>query len=90
MQLGPAVPGNPVRVPDASLRDIALFAQDEWRLRPNLSLIAGLRGDFWNVTTEATPGYDVVVGHRRREAADRSLDAAGPERRDLHAPVADR
>ena len=45
-QLGPAVPGNPVRVPDASLRDIALFAQDEWRLRPNLSLIAGLRGDF--------------------------------------------
>ena len=58
-QLGPAVPGNPVRVPDASLRDIALFAQDEWRLRPNLSLIAGLRGDFFNVTTEATPGYDV-------------------------------
>jgi outer membrane receptor protein involved in Fe transport len=59
MQLGPAVPGNPVRVPDASLRDIALFAQDEWRLRANLSLIAGLRGDFFNVTTEATPGYDV-------------------------------
>jgi outer membrane receptor protein involved in Fe transport len=53
------VPGNPVRVPDASLRDIALFAQDEWRLRANLSLIAGLRGDFWNVTSEATPGYDI-------------------------------
>ncbi len=58
--LGPAVPGNPVRVPDASLQNIALFAQDEWRLGPNLSLIAGLRGDFWNVTTEATPGYDVA------------------------------
>lgn len=58
--LGPPVPGNPVRVPDASLRDIALFAQDEWRLRPNLSLIAGLRGDFWNVTSEATPGYDIA------------------------------
>jgi len=59
VQLGPPVPGNPVRVPDASLRDIALFAQDEWRIRPNLSLIAGLRGDFWNVTSEGTPGYDV-------------------------------
>jgi outer membrane receptor protein involved in Fe transport len=57
--LGAPVLANPVRVPDASLRDIALFAQDEWRLRPNVSLIAGLRGDFWNVTSEATPGYDV-------------------------------
>jgi outer membrane receptor protein involved in Fe transport len=38
----------------------AIFAQDEWRLKPNLSLVAGLRGDFYNVTTEATPGYDVA------------------------------
>jgi hemoglobin/transferrin/lactoferrin receptor protein len=59
VQLGPPVPANPVRVPDASLRDIAVFAQDEWRLRPNLSLVAGLRGDFFNVTSEATTGYDV-------------------------------
>jgi outer membrane receptor protein involved in Fe transport len=51
---------NPVRVPDASLRDIAVFAQDEWRLRANVSLIAGLRGDFFNVTTRATPGYDIA------------------------------
>jgi outer membrane receptor protein involved in Fe transport len=49
-----------VRVPDASLRDIALFAQDEWRLRANLSIVAGLRGDFYNVASEATPGYDVA------------------------------
>ena len=58
---------HPVRVPDASLRDVAVFAQDEWRLRPNLSLVAGLRGDFYRVTTEATPGYDVssvVAGAR--------------------------
>ena len=69
--LFPAPPGvvppsvaHPVRVPDASLRDIAVFAQDEWRIRPNLSLVAGLRGDFYRVSTEATPGYDVssVVG----------------------------
>ena len=57
--LGPPSVAHPVRVPDASLRDVALFAQDEWRLMPALSLIAGLRGDFYNVANEATPGYDV-------------------------------
>ena len=60
VQLGPPTIAHPVRVPDASLRDVAIFAQDEWRLQPNLSLVAGLRGDFYNVTTEATPGYDVA------------------------------
>jgi outer membrane receptor protein involved in Fe transport len=60
VQLGPPSVAHPVRVPDASLRDIAVFAQDEWRLRPGLALVAGLRGDFYNVTTDATPGYDVA------------------------------
>jgi hemoglobin/transferrin/lactoferrin receptor protein len=60
VQLGPPSIAHPVRVPDARLRNIALFAQDEWRLRSKLSLVAGLRGDFYNVTTEATPGYDVA------------------------------
>jgi outer membrane receptor protein involved in Fe transport len=60
MPLGPPAIAHPVRVPDASLRDVAIFAQDEWRLMPKLSLVAGLRGDFYNVTTEATPGYDVA------------------------------
>jgi outer membrane receptor protein involved in Fe transport len=60
VQLGPPSIAHPVRVPDARLRDVAIFAQDEWRLRSKLSLIAGLRGDFYNVTTEATPGYDVA------------------------------
>ena len=60
VQLGPPTIAHPVRVPDASLRDVAIFAQDEWRLKPNLSLVAGLRGDFYNVATEATPGYDVA------------------------------
>ncbi len=59
VQLGPPVVAHPVRVPDASLRDIAVFVQDEWRLRPGLSLVTGLRGDFYRVTAEATPGYDV-------------------------------
>jgi iron complex outermembrane receptor protein len=63
--LGPPSEAHPVRVPDASLRDIAVFAQDEWRVRPNLSVIAGLRGDFYTVVTEPTPGYDVqsVIGN---------------------------
>jgi hemoglobin/transferrin/lactoferrin receptor protein len=59
-QLGPPTIAHPVRVPDASLRDVGIFAQEEWRLTPKLSLVAGLRGDFYNVTTEATPGYDVA------------------------------
>ncbi len=65
LALGPASIARPVRVPDASLRDIGIFAQDEWRVRPSLSVIAGLRGDFYTVNTEATPGYDVlsVIGN---------------------------
>jgi outer membrane receptor protein involved in Fe transport len=95
VQLGPAAVAHPVRVPDASLRDIAVFVQDEWRVRPLVSLIAGLRGDFYNVTTEATPGYDVSAvvgggGAGRRAAGHRSEHAAEPERRDLHAEGAHR
>ncbi|HEX6323106.1 MAG TPA: TonB-dependent receptor [Vicinamibacterales bacterium] len=55
---GPSV-AHPVRVPDARLRDIAVFAQDEWRVAPRLSIMAGVRADFYGVTTKATPGYDV-------------------------------
>ncbi|HUQ87719.1 MAG TPA: TonB-dependent receptor [Vicinamibacterales bacterium] len=63
--LGPPSIAHPVRVPDASLRDVALFAQDEWRVKPALSVVAGIRGDFYTVITEATPGYDVqsVIGN---------------------------
>jgi outer membrane receptor protein involved in Fe transport len=60
VQLGSPSTAHPVRVPDASLRDTAIFAQDEWRLRQNMSIVAGLRGDFYNVTSDATPGYDVA------------------------------
>jgi outer membrane receptor protein involved in Fe transport len=58
--LGPPTIAHPVRVPDASLRNIALFLQDEWRVQPNLSVIGGLRGDFYNLTSEATTGYTVA------------------------------
>ena len=71
--LGPATIAHPVRVPDASLRNIALFAQDEWRVRSTLSVIAGLRGDFYTVVTEPTLGYDLesIVGNAT-PAIDRS------------------
>lgn len=58
--LGPPSVATPVRVPDASLSNLAFFVQDEWRLRSNLSLIAGLRGDLYDVKTDATPGYEVA------------------------------
>ena len=60
LQLGAPSVAHPVRVPDASLRDTAMFAQDEWKVLPNVSAVAGLRGDFYVVTTKATPGYDIA------------------------------
>jgi len=60
MPLGPPTIAHPVRVPDASLQDIGLFAQDEWRIRPNVAVVAGLRGDFYDVKTDATAGYSVA------------------------------
>jgi len=57
--LGPATVTKPVRVPDASLRDLAFFAQDEWDVTPRLRAVAGVRVDGYAVRTKATPGYDV-------------------------------
>jgi outer membrane receptor protein involved in Fe transport len=67
-------------VPNAYLRNTALFAQDEWRVKPNLSVVAGLRGDFYTVATEATPGYDVqsIIGNATPPvAADKLPDPNG-------------
>ena len=63
--LGAPSIAHPVRVPDAWLRNVGVFAQDEWRITPNVSMIAGLRTDLYVVKNEATTGYDaasVVVG----------------------------
>jgi outer membrane receptor protein involved in Fe transport len=57
--LGPAAVTHPVRVPNASFRDVGMFAQDEWDVTRALRVIAGLRLDQYRVVTEATPGYDV-------------------------------
>jgi outer membrane receptor protein involved in Fe transport len=62
--LGAPTVDTPVRVPDATFRDMGLFLQDEWRIRPNVLVMAGVRADFYRVATDPTPGYDVaaVVG----------------------------
>lgn len=60
VQLGGPSTARPVRVPDAAFRDIAAFVQDEWRVAPRLTVIGGVRADFYNVTTENTPGYDLA------------------------------
>ncbi|HEX8029382.1 MAG TPA: TonB-dependent receptor [Vicinamibacterales bacterium] len=67
LPLGAATVARPVRVPDASLRDIAVFVQDEWRVQPRLSVVAGLRGDLYTVIADATPGYDVtsIIGNAK-------------------------
>ncbi|MEO8678088.1 MAG: TonB-dependent receptor [Vicinamibacterales bacterium] len=89
--LGPATVAHPTRVPDASLRDIAVFVQDEWRVRPTLSVVAGLRGDFYNVTTEATPGYDVasVVAGAQPAIDPSTLPVAGGASYDRKALTGD-
>ena len=58
MALGPASLSHPVRVPDASFRDVGVFLQDEWDVAEKLRLTAGARLDFYNVTSDATSGYD--------------------------------
>ena len=57
--LGPATTAHPVRVPNASFRDLGLFLQDEWSLSPVLRVSGGLRFDAYRVITDATPGYSV-------------------------------
>jgi outer membrane receptor protein involved in Fe transport len=61
IRLGPPVLARPVRVPDAAFRDIAVFVQDEWRAWTDVSIVAGLRADFYRVSVDATPGYSVAA-----------------------------
>lgn len=60
VRLGPPVVAHPVRVPEAAFRDVAVFVQDEWRAWPELSIVAGVRTDFYGVDVDETPGYSVA------------------------------
>ena len=56
--LGPATVAHPVRVPDASFRDVALFAQENGRSLERLPDRRPPRR-FLPLTSAPTPGYDV-------------------------------
>ena len=51
---------HPVRVPDASFRDIGVYVQDEWDLSRFVRVVTGVRADQYRVATQATSGYDVA------------------------------
>ena len=50
---------HPARVPDASFRNAGFFVHDEWTASPDVRMTGGLRLDRYDVTTDATPGYDI-------------------------------
>jgi len=58
--VGDPVVDHPVRVPNATFRDIGLFVQDELDATSVVRLSGGLRVDGYRVETEATPGYSVL------------------------------
>jgi outer membrane receptor protein involved in Fe transport len=51
---------HPVRVPDASFRDLGTYVQDEWDLSRFVRVVTGLRADQYRVSSQATSGYDVA------------------------------
>ena len=72
--LGPPSVSHPVRVPDATFRDIGVFVQDEWEATRYLRIVGGLRADSYRVSTAPTPGYSfdsLVTG------ANPPIDPAG-------------
>ncbi len=58
--LGPPSLDRPVRVPDASFRNVGLFVHDEWDATADVRITTGLRLDGYRVATDATPGYEVA------------------------------
>ena len=88
--LGPPSIAHPVRVPDASLRDIAVFAQDEWRVRADAVGRGRAARRLLHRDHRGDAGLRRAGGHRQRDAGDRSGDAARSEWRDLLAQGAHR
>ena len=74
MPLGPPVKDHPVRVPDSSLRDIALFVQDEWEASKWVRLYGSLRYDRYTAHSKLTSGYEfesLIVGSNPEIPLDR-------------------
>jgi outer membrane receptor protein involved in Fe transport len=71
--LGPPAIEHPVRVPDATFRNVGVYVQDEWDVTPALRLTGGLRLDRYRVATTPTPGYDIET---LVSGADPAIDPA--------------
>ena len=61
ISFGPPTTTYPQRVPKSNFQNIGFFAQDEYDVNRWLRIIGGLRVDRFDVTTEATPGYDPLL-----------------------------
>jgi hemoglobin/transferrin/lactoferrin receptor protein len=57
--LGPPTIDNPVRVPEATFRNAAVFVHNEWSVSPELRVTGGFRVDGYRVVAENTPGYSI-------------------------------
>ncbi len=57
--LGPPTVTHPVRVPNATFRDIGVFMHDEWDVTDTVRVTAGIRVDGYEVKTDPTPGYEI-------------------------------
>jgi outer membrane receptor protein involved in Fe transport len=75
MPLGPPSLSKPVRVPNATFRDLGTFVQDEWDVSSKLRLVAGMRVDSYKMKSKATPGYDIqsVIAGARPSIDPRTL-----------------
>lgn len=65
--LGPPTLTKPVRVPNATFRDLGVYVQDEWDVSEKVRLVAGVRLDSYKVESDPTAGYDiqgVIAGAR--------------------------
>ena len=49
-------------VPNATFSNLAVFAQNDLELTPRLRVTAGLRGDFFDIESKPTAGFDLPVG----------------------------
>ena len=89
VQLGPPTIAHPVRVPDASLRDVAIFAQDEWRRA--VEPLAGRRTARRLLQRHDRSDAWLRRRLRRRwcESTGRSVNVARSQWRDVHATGAD-
>lgn len=65
-----AGPGTTGPITNPNLQDISFFAQDEWRLRPNLTLNLGIRYDFQKIEQPSVLNTDpqlLAAGLRTNE-----------------------